>query len=225
MSLEELIISVGHDRFVAAQSYAWAHAAGTGTRRDDDPFSDEARLPSEMAHDIWERRSPYRRERIPLTFELYRVMPAYAVLMYPAAYYGDLTEGERDELWTSYRELLSHEDDRLADPVAYSLWCDYFESRNTVDEAWRELSPTALSPRGIERLLIHSGPVPYRLKASLYAHLLPNPRWHYFIFRSLLHSAFNLHGDLDKSVAQDLLYRLQLDPATEHLDKLRERLA
>jgi hypothetical protein len=114
----------------------------------------------------------------------------------------------------------------LAEPVAYSLWVDYYEDRSTVEEAWRET--TRLDgdwERRLERVLIASGPVPYSLKAPVYQRLIDQRRWHPFIFRSLLHSAYDVYGHLDIAAARQLLGHLKLPPDTEHLDDLSAKLA
>jgi len=152
-------------------------------------------------------------------------MPCYALLPEFWSFYTQLDSAAHSLLWTEFRSLLSDPDDRLADPVAYFMWCDFFESADTVLDAWRNLmSPEGLTDRGLERVLIMSGPVPYAQKSVLYERLLPNIRWHYFVFRSLLHSTFDLYGAVELDAAKRLLGVLELAPDTPHLELLRERL-
>jgi hypothetical protein len=162
--------------------------------------------------------------RVELAFELYRSMPCYANLMYIR--YTECDAAAKARFWEEYASLLSDDDDRLADPVAYSLWCDLFEDPSTAEEAWVALaSPGALSDRGLERLLEASGPVPYALKAALYERLVVSPRWHPLIFRSLLFSVFDVYGKVDAKAARELLKRLSLPKTTEHLERLVHQLA
>jgi hypothetical protein len=94
-----------------------------------------------------------------------------------------------------------------------------------VEEAWQEIArPTELGERGVERVLDAAGPVPFRLKVSLYERLVSDRRWHLPIFRSLLHSGFDYYGDLDIDATRDLLPRLDIPSGTPGLDDLKRRL-
>ncbi len=158
-------------------------------------------------------------------FALYRQMPCYGHLMYGKHHYVEWGEAARASFWRECRELVGDEDDRLADPVTYSLWCDYFEDVSTVRDAWREMTRTdCLTDRGVERVLDAAGPVPYELKAPLYEQLVPDHRWHLTIFSSLLHSAFDVYGSLEEQAARLLLARLVLPPETEGLPELKQKL-
>jgi hypothetical protein len=115
--------------------------------------------------------------------------------------------------------------DRLADPIAYSLWCDYFEDPASVEEAWTAVAaPGAVSARGLQRVLNVSGPVPYDLKVPIYERLVGSTHWHPFIFRSLLYSAFDVYGQIDARAARKLLDKLSLSKTTEGLNELREKV-
>ena len=229
MDLHELIARVDPDLYKRAQEYAWSTAAGTGDAGADrgqyEWPSDVQDLPHQLGRSIWYEAVLHWREKVKLNLDLYRQMPCYSLLPELWSFHEELDDPARSLLWTELRSLLSDPDDRLADPVGYLMWCDFFESNRTVQEAWRELmSPGGLTDRGLERLLIVSGPVPYAQKKALYDRLLPNTRWHYFIFRSLLHSTFDLYGAVDLADARRLLDTLELAPDTPHLDVLRQRL-
>ena len=158
-------------------------------------------------------------------FDVYREMPCYATLMYMRHYFFEWDEDARRRFWEEYRSLLSDDDDRLADPIAYSLWCDYFEDPASVEEAWTAVaSPGAVSELGLRRVLDVSGPVPYHLKVPIYERLIGSKHWHPFIFRSLLDSAFDVYGQIDAKAARKLLDKLSLSKATEGLNELREKL-
>jgi hypothetical protein len=229
-SMADLITAVGEDRFRRACDWAWATAAGTGRPRepedDHEAPEDVDYVPHDLEDLIWWQGEASSLARIDLAFELYRAMPGYGNLMYVRHHFFEWDDHAKKRFWDEYRTLLSDDDDRLADPVAYSLWCDYFEDSRTVEEAWEALAtPGALSEPGMERLLRVSGPVPYGLKAPLYERLLPNARWHPFIFRSLFGSAFDVYGKVEADAALELLVELTLpETATEELEVLRREL-
>ena len=72
----------------------------------------------------------------------------------------------------------------------------------------------------LKHTLIASGPVPWNLKTVLYRRLVTDARWHYYIYQSLLHSAFDVYGNLDRSEAVDWLNRLLLPKDTPDLAEL-----
>ena len=106
---------------------------------------------------------------------------------------GDGAEDTLAAFWSEIRDLLGSED-ALADPVSYVLWVDWYEDRDTVEEAWRRTADTArLGTRGIERLLECSGPVPYGLKRQLFSRL-SDERWHPWILASIVYSCTDVYG-------------------------------
>lgn len=223
----EVVAFIGEARFLEACAWAWRTAAGTGFRsqgRVEWP-NDLEEVPHDVEEMVWTGKRPAVAEAA-LAFTLYRRMPCYGNLICVPFSDWSADEPARTLFWREYRDLVSDPDDRLADPVTYSLWCDYYEDPATVHEAWTE---TALHPetsqRGLERILNRSGPVPFPLKASLYEQLINEPRWHPFIFLSLLHSRFDYFGQLDIEPARHLLARLQLPADTEGLAALTEGLA
>jgi hypothetical protein len=227
--LRNLVEHVGEQRFKEAVEWAWATAAGTGSqtssRKGDWP---EAVLitPHDLEELIWDDLDATWHERVALAFALYRQMLCYATLMYARHHYSEFDQPARARFWDEMRKLLGDADDRLADPIAYSLWCDYFEDGDPVEEAWHEVAMTGpTAERRVQRVLDASGPVPFELKANLYERLLPESRWHPWIFRSLLNSAFGIYGQLDAKAARQLLGRLKLPSEfREDLDALWKQL-
>lgn len=227
--IRDLIASVGEERFRRACEWAWATAAGTGRSGEEDLDArwprDVVDVPHDLADAVWEEGEASWMERVALAFELYREVPCYATLMYMRHYFSDWDPAARRRFWDEYRALLSDEDDRLADPIAYSVWCDYFEDPASVEEAWTAVaSPGAVSERGLRRVLDVSGPVPYDLKVPVYERLVGSTHWHPFIFRSLLYSAFDVYGQIDARAARKLLDKLSLSKTTEGLEELRQKL-
>jgi hypothetical protein len=223
--LRPLADHVGGWLFEEACRWAWRTAAGTGKPGRFQQWPGEvADVPLELEEFIWCRGAAPWSERLALALALYREMPCYANTKF-AYSFSEWDDETRQGCWSEYRSLISDEDDRLADPIAYSLWCDRFESAATVEDAWREVAqPQLLTERGLERLLAVAGPVPYRLKAPLYEQLVADQRWHVPIFRSLLYSAFDYFGELDVEAARSLLARLELPGTTEGLAELKRKL-
>jgi len=152
-----------------------------------------------------------------LFLRLYHDMPCYALLTYQRWWISEPTLEQdaqimRSAMWASYRAHFSRDDDRYAEPVAYSLWCDWFEDPDTVEEAWSAMTAGEPNDTLLKRLLDTSGPVPYSLKAPLYEVLLPKPDMHEAIFRSLLYSRFDVFGQIDEIAAAALLQKLSLSP-------------
>lgn len=225
--IDKLVAAVGEDRFARACEWAWATAAGTGRSSEDDTDTrwprDVTDVPHELEDLVWDE-GPWT-ERLELAFELYREMPCYATLMYTRHHFPDWDDDAMKRFWDEYRSLLSHDDDRLADPVSYSLWCNYFEDPDSVEAAWSALtSPGRLFERGMQRVLEVSGPVPYELKAPVYDRLVKDRSWHPFIFRSLLASAFDVFGKIDAKAARKVLARLSLARTTPGLVELTQEL-
>lgn len=221
---------IGRDLFAQACEMAWATAAATGVSSAAETIDEYAQWSEDvhgvahaLADLVWDEREPPE-ERVKMLVALYEAMPSYAVLMYAWGPHRDFGAA-RKVFWDAYRRWLSDEDARLARPVSYSLWVDFFESPGSVEEAWREVSGfEAPYEKRLERVLVGSGPVPYDLKADLYESLLPLPRWHYFIFRSLLHSVFDVYGQIELSAARRVFRRLSVAPGTDNLELLTDRL-
>lgn len=225
MRLQELIDHVGDQLFEQARQWAWETAASTSSGDGEVWPREVGDVPHELEDLVWSRGDAAWVDRVALAFELYREMPCYANLMYVKHHLSDWDEEARRLFWNEYRGLISDPDERLADPVAYSLWCDYFEDPETVHEAWEQIARLSeLSELGLERVLDAAGPVPFPLKNALYEELVADQRWHVPIFRSLLYSGFDVYGKLDAGVARDLLRRLDLPVDVDGLGALKRKL-
>ncbi len=206
MRLEELIAREGRDRYRQACAWAWRTAAGTGHGEPHgwpDGLDD---LPHALA-DAWYDDAVPLPERVDAAIRLYREMPCYANTIGFKHFYEDLAAPERERLWAEYRDALDDEDDRRADPVAYSLWVDFFEDQGTVEDAWREMT---VEPHGkrLERVLAAAGPVPWALKEALFERLIRDPSWHPHIRDAIDASAGDVYGRLGPS-APEWLRRLR----------------
>ena len=221
MTLQDIIERVGEEEFLTACEEARQAAPTTGHGASG--FNSD--LPHDVSEWIWDSDlSPL--DKLALVFGVYEQMPCYSFFFCVIVHaYRGLSEDERLVLWQYYARYLSSEDAALAEPAAYSLWCDVFESPARVQEAWNALVLNTNNERLLRRVLIASGPVPFALKEALYSRLLPDRKWHPFIFRSLLHSRHDMYGDFDAGRARDVFQKLDLPPDTEHLDDLAAILA
>ncbi|MFF3947405.1 hypothetical protein ACFYYN_21600 [Streptomyces sp. NPDC001902] len=136
-------------------------------------------------------------------------------------------------LWGGYRRRLEAERD--AGPVTSSLWVDWFEDRSTAATAFAEVlgrdlerlrddASPALLLRA-RRVLDGSGPVPWPVKEEAYDVAARLPALHGALFKGLLASYHDFHGDLRPDAALALLSGLELPPDTRHLAQLRLVLA
>lgn len=201
---------------------ARGEGGGESAREWPDDLED---VPHELADTLWYEGDASGADRLAAAQALYRAMPCYANLMYVKHAFDEFGREERASLWAEYRALLAQPDDRLADPVMYSLWVDFYEDRSTVKEAWEETS--RLEPheeRRLQRVLEMSGPVPFKLKTRVYEQIVDDPRWHAHIFRSLLASASDVYGDIKQRGARRWLDRLVLSPETPGLAEFRATL-
>jgi hypothetical protein len=136
--------------------------------------------------------------------------------MYFSISYRDLTAPVRERFWAWVRATLSAEDDALAHPLEYMLWCDFFEAdEDRATEAWTYLVDSESPDRLLQRVLVSSGPAPYALKSCLYDRLLPDRKWHSYIYRSIVHNMNDLYGSIDFYQAKQVLKQLDLPEDTE----------
>jgi len=127
-------------------------------------------------------------------------------------------------LWLWVRSKLEMNDPTITQPLAYFLWCTVFEDPQWVKEAWNKLVYPMPAEKALQTILVCSGPVPFVIKKRLYDELIMNPEWHYYIYRSLYYSAFDVYGDYDQKESLKLLSKLKLDKYTEGLAELIAKL-
>jgi hypothetical protein len=196
-----LAAQVGDERYQRAREEAWRTAAEIfHLDRGGQPATqaDAAELvPHELADWVWYDADLNMRERLVFALALYSDMPSYANLMYVSMFFPKFGTDIRTVFWDAYRALLDDPDDRLANPVAYSLWVDYFEDPERATEAWDEMTRWQASERSLKRLVPASGPVPYELKAPLYQQLALDPKSHEILFRGLFANQFDIYGKID----------------------------
>lgn len=229
MTPNDIKSRVGEHIYEQARNEARQSAAGTGSLESWQKRSEMTAfdtIMSEVGFDACEGDTDT--EFVSFFTDLYREIPAYGLLhrMFISRAYADLDSEARRLFWQFTREMLSAPDDTLADPVAYYMWCQFFEDEWS-GEAWKALTVGA-PDRLLERILIVSGPVPFSIKRDLYAQKLGNRRWHYFLYRGLLGSTFDVYGRVEKNEARRMLERLKLSlpkREEEDLKQLRAQLA
>lgn len=220
MTKDEIIAAVGYDAFKREAKRVRADAARPDYGRGGDVSSE---LPHELASLIWNSDLPAA-EKIQLFFEIYDEVPSYGLSMYSTHFYREFSVGEKAFWWAGVRERLGSTDAALRNPLEYSLWCDYFENIETVEEAWQALTSDESDERILRCVIKASGPVPYELKRALYEQLAERLEWQQPIFEALFYSAHDYFGQIDATHARHLLARLQIPEGTPGLMELESKL-
>ena len=225
---EQWVTRIGEERYREACGWAWRTAAGTGSdsAASSEPWPRSLEdVPHDLA-DVWHEGGSTA-ERLRLALRFYDDMPCYANTMYLKHGFEEFGPAEKATFWDAYRAALDAVDDRIADPVGYSLWVDFFEDPETVREAWLETTRRDGAPfdRRLRRVLMNAGPVPWTLKDELFGQLCDRQEWHLSIYGALLGSAFDAYGQLDATSARAWLTRISVPADTPQMDSLQERLA
>ena len=165
-------------------------------------------VPHELSDRLWYAGSESFTDRLAIAVEIYRRMPCYANLMYWR--YRDFDERARAQMWAAYRDLVGHPDAAVAEPIAYSLWVDYFEDVSTMERAWSEVSgPQEPRRPRLERVLAASGPVAWTLKSPLYEVLAAEGGLDDSIVAGLYGSSVDIYGSIEREAALGILRRLR----------------
>jgi hypothetical protein len=223
MTKSQIVEIVGEDAFARACVDLRVAASdsnyGAVLRSPRLPESD---LPHRIADLIWDGDDSWA-AKISLLFEIYDDMPGYGHLMYVTHYYDSFAASDRLLWWRKVADRLAGGHPTIAQPIQYSLWCDFFENRNTVAEAWEHLTHPGAAEGVVKAVLKASGPVPYAKKRELYGRLIADSKWHASLLESLYASTVDVYGDIDKVDALNWLDRLTVDDA-QRLDEVRRRL-
>ena len=165
-------------------------------------------VPHEVSDRLWYTGPESFADRLVIAVALYRCMPCYANLMYWR--YSDFDEETRKQMWAVYRELVGDPNAAVAEPIAYSLWVDYFEDAARVERAWSEMSaPQEPLRLRLERVLAASGPVPWALKARLYESLAAEGGWDNAVVAGVYGSCIDIYGSLERVDALRIIRRLR----------------
>ncbi|MBS1952077.1 MAG: hypothetical protein OJF59_000979 [Cytophagales bacterium] len=179
-----------------------------------------------LSDTVWHSSMAYS-QIIPLGFNLFELFPSYYHFLIPF-YHGIKNKkisgsSEKEMIWKHFTGYLVSEN-YYADPVGYVLWADFFEDEATVREAWQGLVRNSTGQKSLLRLIEVAGPVPFDLKNLVYENLLADPATHDVIFNSLLSSAHDVFGQIDKEKARNILVRLTVNRNTVHYKLLEQKL-
>jgi hypothetical protein len=215
--IDRLAERVGRERYDGACAAAFEIGSSTDWPDDLDM------VPHELS-DFYYETSLSTADQTRVGMAIYREMPGYGHLMYLNSVVLDLAGDARDWFWGEVRSLLEAPDDRLAGPIGYWLWVDWFEVGD--EDAWREVTRFDGDwQRRIARVLEVSGPAKWKWKAGLYARFAEEGReWQLPVLRGLVGSEFDLYGDIERERAREILALLDVPPDARGLKELRERL-
>ena len=221
MTREDIIELVGRERYEAECAMARSDASRTDHGRG---AGASLMIPHEIEEALWDGADSWS-DKVSLFFKVYDEMPAYAHLMYVPSRFHDFDSEARRAWWREVLARLDGIDSPVRGPLLYSLWCDFFEDDVLVSEAWAALTGADATENSLRAILPISGPVPYNLKEELYRRLMEDASWHVPIFESLLGSAFDVLGKIDRDSARRVLRELQLPSDLAGLDDLRAKLS
>jgi hypothetical protein len=207
MTKAEIIAIVGKDVFEAAADLSLEAADSAYGAVLSAPRLPGSDLLHRIADLIWDGPYPWA-DKIGLLFDVYDEMPGYGHLMYVTHHYARFSKSDRLLWWRKVIERLDAAVPAIANPLGYSLWCDFFEDPDRVEEAWGHLTQGHPSEGVLRAALKASGPVRYAMKRRLYEQLNTDPKWHEWILESLRASASDVYGDIDRIDARRWLDRL-----------------
>jgi hypothetical protein len=180
---------------------------------------------SEIADFIWwDDEKLDIKEKLYLTLQLFDQKPEYGVTMQLSINFDKMNKSIKDIMWNHYRSHLSNGDTLQSDQIKYSLWVDFFEDGETVEEAWNKMVGDYRDNIVLKQLLTISGPVPFKLKNDLYEKVIDNDEWHEYILDSLVGSFFDVYGKIDFHKARTILDKLKVDKTIEKYIQLNNCL-
>jgi hypothetical protein len=202
-------------------------SVGCGAGRDTKELSyDTWVLLDDISDDIWYSAMVID-YKISLGFQLYEIFPSYGHFLVP--FYRGIRDKEiflpehKEIIWKQFMHYLASEP-CYADPVSYVLWVEFFEDVTTVKETWQGLVSKCPNKKLLLTLLEFAGPVPFDLKEIHYEELISDRDNHEYILKSLLHSAYDVYGKLDKNKAQSIINKLEIDRESENYKLLKNKL-
>ena len=224
MHKHNIVALVGSDAYTRACTLARAAAPYTG--QGNTSFVFDSTLPHHISDCIWDSDTTLTdKEKIDVLFAVYTDMPCYALLMeVPMHYDHQLSAQAKAAFWQQVRLLLSQDDDTLAEPIDYLLWCDFFEFTDRCTTAWNEVTRETINANLIRRILSVAGPVPFHLKEPLFTKLMQESAWHPALFASLRASYDDIYGQIDTKKAIAMLEQLIVPSAMSDLQHFRQIL-
>lgn len=228
-SLEEILaeFNLSNDDIIRLSNEAKENSIGCGRKDNEKSLTKETwSIFWDISDKVW-HSSATSKQKIERGFLLFDLFPDYYNFLVP--FYHLIRnseikdESEKQIIWKKFMAYLSAEP-YYADAVGYVLWVDFFEDSTTVVETWQGLMNHIVDHKALLKLLEHSGPVPYELKEPVFINLLPDKENHQTIFKSILYSAFDVFGQLDKDRAFGLVLQLEVDKNSYEFEQLILRL-
>lgn len=172
----------------------------------------------------WDDETLSIEEKLDLTLLLFDQKPEYGITMQLSMNFDKMSQSIKDKMWNHYKKHLSNGDTLQRDKIEYSLWVDFFEDDETVNEAWKKMVGAYDDNNVLKQLLTISGSVPFELKDDLYERVIDNEEWHNYILDSLAGSFFDVYGQIDFKRARTILPKLKVDKTTEKYIQLNDCL-
>src|SRR5579871_4066933 len=193
MTLSDITAEIPASEYRAACEAARRNAADNNYGRQNVAEQFDSHIPHDIADRIWDSNESDA-DKLDLALQAYIDMPCYGYAMYFSLNYGDMSPKVRERFWAWVHATLAGEDEALVHPLEYMLWCDFFEGdKERATDSWAHLVDVESPDRLLQCVLVASGPVPYHLKSPLYDRLLPDQKWHYYIYRSIAHSIYDIY--------------------------------
>ncbi len=164
-------------------------------------------------------------DKLSISFELFERSPEYGICMELKIAFTEMSKEIRDFLWEKYRNYLLSGTDKQKEQIKYSLWVDFFEDPETVDESWSKIVNDNSEINVLRQVLSISGPVPFEKKDKLYLKVIADKKNHEYILDSLVGSFFDVYGQINFQRARVLLPTLKVYKENENYKKLKECLS
>jgi|TARA_B110000967_G_scaffold44736_1_gene44866 hypothetical protein len=172
----------------------------------------------------WQDKSLDVDQKLDLTLQLFDQNPEYGVTLQLSMNFNKMSSYGKGQMWDHYKNHLKGEQTLQREQIEYSLWVDFFEDSETVNEAWGNLIGDYSNENILKRLLTISGPVPFGLKDKLYQKVIINKQWHEYILDSLVGGFFDVYGQIDFQRARIILPILKVDKTSKKYVELNKKL-
>lgn len=136
LHFDEILELIGQDEWNEACQDARIDAARPDYAQGHAGF--DSAIPRQISDYIWQGDETWS-QKLDLFLRIYQQMPCYGNLLYLKDWYREFSPEDRQKYLLHAKEVLGRGDLALANPIAYSLWCDFFEDSETVAEAWNTL--------------------------------------------------------------------------------------
>ena len=87
----------------------------------------------------WQDKSLDVDQKLDLTLQLFDQNPEYGVTLQLSMNFNKMSSYGKGQMWDHYKNHLKGEQTLQREQIEYSLWVDFFEDSETVNEAWGNL--------------------------------------------------------------------------------------